>query len=335
MSTRSEEPPDITKLTLNFRQSTRKTRLLNDLNLSPRVDLIETSSRMGETSPRSMKRKFKLTNQLVGKGVHGNVFVAYDVVKNTEVIAKKISVKKFLHIYKLEVKILKQLEGHPNIVKILGHKVTGSSGLIFLEKINGKNLCEYVLSKDGLTEKQALNIFSDVVDAVKYMHAHNISHHDLKTENIVYDEENCVAKVVDYGLSVPFNEDNPYITSNAGSPLFAAPEVLLCLPHDPRISDVWSLGVILYFLLTMTLPWGNVESYDELVNKITNKNFVISYPEDKVSTETSLILREIFIINPSSRMKLSNLLSSIQLRKRSFEEVFSLSPSKSKTINEN
>jgi len=272
---------------------------------------------------------------LVGKGVHGNVFVAYDVVKNTEVIAKKISVKKFLHIYKLEVKILKQLEGHPNIVKILGHKVTGSSGLIFLEKINGRNLSDYVLKKGGIDEKQALNIFSDVVDAVSYMHSHHISHHDLKTENIVFDEVEEISKVVDYGLSVSFSEENPFITSNAGSPLFAAPEVLQCLSHDPRLSDIWSLGVILYFLLTMTLPWGNVVSFEELVEKVTDKNLVIAYPENKISFDCSQILRGIFVMDPQSRIKLSDLKEIILKRKKSLDELFSLSPSKSKTINEN
>jgi len=316
-----------------------------DLNLSPRFmserspgdrsrNFME-SGLVSPVSPRTMKRKFKITNQLVGKGVHGNVFLAYDVVNNMEVIAKKISVKKYLHIYKLEVKILKQLEGHPNIVKILGHKVTGSSGLIFLEKINGRNLSDYVLKKGGICEKLALNIFSDIVNAVSFMHSHRISHHDLKTENIVFDEVDEIAKVVDYGLSVSYSEENPFITSNAGSPLFAAPEVLQCLPHDPRLSDIWSLGVILYFLLTMTLPWGNVVSFEELVDKVTDKNLEISYPEDKIDEDCSEILRKIFVLDPQSRINLSDLKDMIKRRKQSLDELFSLSPSKSKTINEN
>jgi len=233
------------------------------------------------------------------------------------------------------VKILKQLEGHPNIVKILGHKITGSSGVIFLEKINGMNLCEYVKKRNGITEKHALDIFLDVVNAVGFMHSHNISHHDLKTENIVYDEVGEIAKVVDYGLSVSFTDENPFITSCSGSPLYAAPEVLLCLPHDPRVSDVWSLGVILYFILTLTFPWGEVSCFDELVDIITDKNLDICY--DKISFETSQILMDIFVLNPLSRISVQQLKSLIYQRKRALDDElsFNLSPSKSKTINEN
>jgi len=293
-------------------------------------DISQLSSSCGKT-----KRKFKLTSTMIGKGVHGNVFLAYDTVKNVEVIAKKICVKKYLHIYKMEVKILKELEGHPNIVRILGHKITGSNGVIFLEKINGMNLLDYVRKRNGIGEKQALDIFLDAINAVGYMHSHNISHHDLKIENIVYDELGDIAKVVDYGLSVHFSDDNPFITSSSGSPLYSAPEVLLCLPHDPRLSDVWSLGVILYFLLTETLPWGKVDSFDELVEILTDKDLVVNY--DNISLETSEILQKIFLLNPSSRLSISELRSLIRQRKKSLddENPFSLSPSKSKTINEN
>jgi len=189
--------------------------------------------------------------------------------------------------------------------------------------------------KGGIEEKLALNIFSDVVDAVSYMHSHHISHHDLKTENIVFDEVEEIAKVVDYGLSVSFSNENPFITSNSGSPLFAAPEVLRCLSHDPRRSDIWSLGVILYFLLTMTLPWGDVVSFDELVEKVTDKNLVIEYPESKISFDCAQILRRIFVIDPQTRIYVTDLKEMIQKRKKSLDELFSLSPSKSKTINEN
>jgi len=91
----------------------------------------EKNSEPPDIDVRGKRRKYKLSPNKIGEGAYGNVFLAYDVMNNEEIIAKKICVKKFLEMYKVEVKILKQLEGHPNIVKILGHKIIGSNGFIF------------------------------------------------------------------------------------------------------------------------------------------------------------------------------------------------------------
>jgi len=211
--------------------------------------------------------------------------------------------------------------------------------LFFLEKINGRNLFDYVNDNDGINEQHAIDIFLDIVNAVSHIHSHNISHHDLKTQNIMYDEENGIAKVVDYGLSVPFEEDNPLVKSSGGSPLYSAPEVLLDLLHDPRLSDVWSLGIILYFMLTKSFPFGIVQSFGELVTKISDKYLNIPYPLDQISLSTKKILKKLFVTDPVYRISLAKLKKSIEkikLKSYEFEDriSFYFSPSKSGPVNE-
>jgi len=202
-----------------------------------------------------------------------------------------------------------------------------------MEKINGKNLYDYVndLPFEELKEKKASEIFLDIINGVDYMHSLHISHHDLKTKNVVYDDEKEVAKVVDFGLSVMFQENDPFIKNNSGSPIYSAPEVLLSQSHDPSLSDVWSLGIILYYLLYRSYPWGNVQSLEELTSLITNENISIPYPTTR-SRGIIYILGQILIVNPSLRISLGELKVLVEKEKMFLddENPFSL-PSPSKT----
>jgi len=185
------------------------------------------------------------------------------------------------------------------------------------------------LSND-ICEKKALEIFLDIIHAVDYMHSLHIGHHDLKTKNVVYDDEKEVAKVVDFGLSVMFQENDPFIINNSGSPIYSAPEVFLSLPHDPRLSDVWSLGIILYNLLYRSYPWGNVQTFEELTSLMISEDFSIYYPPTR-SYGTISILRQILTVNPSLRITLGELKILVEREKRILEEDGISLPSPSKT----
>jgi len=251
------------------------------------------------------KRKFKVLQRKIGKGAHGVIYLAKDISSNEEVIAKKIDLIERGKTFAQEVYIMKKLN-HPNIVKFLGYKKYKNSGYIFMEKIDGDNLFNFVLSEGrgaGINQKLAIDIFWDIINGVEYLHQVKVSHLDLKTENVIYDKKIGIAKIVDFGLSVQFN-DNKLVESNAGSPLYSAPEVLLNLPHDPRLSEVWSLGVILFFMIHGSFPWSNVVTYSELVNTvIQGKISIPSY----ISPPIRDILERMFEVDPRYRITLSDL----------------------------
>jgi len=212
-----------------------------------------------------------------------------------------------------EVGILNGLD-HPNIVRFLGHFTRGTSGYIFMEKILGDNLYIYVQKNgNGLSEKLCLDIFFEILMAVDYLHMNNICHHDLKSENVMYDSNNNVVKIIDFGLSVPFSE-NTLIESNSGSPLYSAPEVLSSLPHDPKSCDVWSLGIILYYMLVGDYPWQNVDSVEDLLEIFSNQSLTIPYPEN-ISSQMQELINKILVVDPQKRYTLSEVIKVIEEQK--------------------
>jgi 5'-AMP-activated protein kinase catalytic alpha subunit len=100
---------------------------------------------------------------------------------------------------------------------------------------------------------------------VEYLHTHQVSHRDLKPENILLDGDNNV-KLADFGLS-NIMKDGIFLYSSCGSPNYAAPELISGKYYNGAAIDIWSCGVILYTLLTGTLPFNEKETV-QLYKKI-------------------------------------------------------------------
>jgi serine/threonine protein kinase len=256
---------------------------------------------------------YKLLPKQLGKGAYSVVYLAEDVRTNQVVVAKRMNLSTLSETFKHEISIMQHIE-HPYIVKLLGHLTKGTSGYIFMEKINGDNLYEFVNKQGkglGLPEKKCLEILSNIVNAVDYLHKSNISHHDLKSENVVYDNVNNVAKVVDFGMSINI-EESTMVSNNSGSPLYSAPEVLLAQPHDAKKSDIWSLGVMLYYMLVGDYPWENVYTYNELVSYVTKESLIINYPP-YVSSHMRDLINKMLQINPNNRITTQDIMNNIHL----------------------
>jgi serine/threonine protein kinase len=116
------------------------------------------------------------------------------------------------------------------------------------------DLFTYVVEQGLLAEHEARSLFSQILHAVHFIHARGIAHRDLKPENIFLDESNNV-KLGDFGLCHIVGHQT-LLTTPCGSPLYAPPEVIGKEPYDGRIADVWSLGVLLFTMVTGTLPWS-------------------------------------------------------------------------------
>ncbi|KAE9399987.1 kinase-like protein [Gymnopus androsaceus JB14] len=154
-----------------------------------------------------------------------------------------------------EVVLMKLIE-HPNIMKL--YDVWDLPNELFL-----------VLEYKTIPLSQALSYFQQVILAVSYCHRFNVSHRDLKLENILVDSENNI-KIADFGLAI-FQPDS-IVRTACGSLHYCAPEVVTGYGnYNGPMADVWSCGIILFALLTCTLPF-NPENEDDLKDEILTKD---------------------------------------------------------------
>ncbi|CAL9148934.1 CBL-interacting protein kinase 1-like [Musa acuminata AAA Group] len=147
---------------------------------------------------------------------------------------------------------------HPNVVRL--HEVSASKTKIYmvLEYVNGGELFDKIASKGRLSEGAGRKLFQQLIDAVSYCHDKGVYHRDLKPENVLVDEKGNI-KVSDFGLSaLPQHLGNDgLLHTTCGSPNYIAPEVLSNRGYDGARSDIWSCGVILYVILTGSLPFDD------------------------------------------------------------------------------
>merc|ERR550532_3804609 len=135
-----------------------------------------------------------------------------------------------------------------------------------MECMEGGNLCDRLAERRSFDEDEAANIVHQVLLAVAYLHAHNIVHRDLKLENLLLERnDTTVLKLVDFGLATPFDYGLP-MSDVCGSDYYMAPE-LLGGSYDEK-TDLWSIGVIAYMLLTGSPPFQGTANFSVL-KKIT------------------------------------------------------------------
>ncbi|CAL9149572.1 unnamed protein product [Musa hybrid cultivar] len=158
---------------------------------------------------------------------------------------------------KREIGTLKLLK-HPSVVRL--HEVSASKTKIYmvLEYVNGGELFDKIALKGRLSEREGRKLFQQLIDAVSYCHDKGVYHRDLKPENVLVHGKGNV-KVSDFGLSaLPQHVGNDgLLHTTCGSPNYVAPEVLKNRGYDGARSDIWSCGVILYVILTGSLPFDD------------------------------------------------------------------------------
>eukprot|EP01089_Gocevia_fonbrunei_P000284 TRINITY_DN10298_c0_g1_i1.p1 TRINITY_DN10298_c0_g1~~TRINITY_DN10298_c0_g1_i1.p1 ORF type:complete len:305 (+),score=37.45 TRINITY_DN10298_c0_g1_i1:176-1090(+) len=145
---------------------------------------------------------------------------------------------------------------------------------LILEYVEGGELFEYLVKKGNLEPREALHFFEEILQGLEYCHAHLICHRDLKPENLLLDSNNNI-KIADFGMA-SLMEDGSLLETSCGSPHYASPEVIMGKKYDGKQADVWSLGVILYALLTGSLPFDD-DNIRQLLSKV--KSGIFSMPQ--------------------------------------------------------
>ena len=197
---------------------------------------------------------------------------------------------------------------HPNIVKLFDVFQDSTHWYLVLEYMTGGELFDRIVQKEHYTEDEARAVLLPIIDALRYLHDLGIVHRDLKPENLLYVDEkaNAVIKLSDFGVSKIIT--NNRMSSKVGTPSYFAPEVLQGNGYTLAV-DYWSLGVILYILLSGSAPFYE-ESQELLYEKILQGTFEFP-PEDwcEVSAEAMDFIRNLLEVDPSKRLSASNILA--------------------------
>ncbi|XP_020677729.1 CDPK-related kinase 3 [Dendrobium catenatum] len=160
-----------------------------------------------------------------------------------------------------EVKILKALSGHKNLVKFYDACEDALNVYIVMELCEGGELLDRILSRGGrYMEEDAKGIVSQILSVVAFCHLQGVVHRDLKPENFLFTtrDENAPMKIIDFGLS-DFIRPDERLNDIVGSAYYVAPEVLHRSYNTE--ADIWSIGVITYILLCGSRPfWARTES---------------------------------------------------------------------------
>ncbi len=215
--------------------------------------------------------------RLLGMGSMGAVFLAEDPVIHREVAIKTLNVnltaqeaRMFEETFLNEARAAGRLN-HPHIVTVYDAGRIDGISYIAMEYLKGVELKELIARGEEFTMKQVAEIFIRVADALQYAHDNGIVHRDIKPANIFLTAKTN-PKVLDFGIAqaaTSFSQSfmpNPFGKNLVGTPNYMSPELLLGQPLDGR-SDIFSLGVVMYEVLTRQVPFRGA-TFEDLTRAI-------------------------------------------------------------------
>ncbi|XP_029107319.1 serine/threonine-protein kinase MARK1 isoform X3 [Scleropages formosus] len=191
---------------------------------------------------------------------------------------------------------------HPNIVKLFEVIETEKTLYLVMEYASGGEVFDYLVAHGRMKEKEARAKFRQIVSAVQYCHQKRIVHRDLKAENLLLDADMNI-KIADFGFSNEFTVGNKLDTF-CGSPPYAAPELFQGKKYDGPEVDVWSLGVILYTLVSGSLPFDG-QNLKELRERVLRGKYRIPF---YMSTDCENLLKKLLVLNPVKRGSLEQVM---------------------------
>jgi serine/threonine protein kinase len=257
-----------------------------------------------------VNKRFELLETL-GDGSYSCVWKAKDL-KSGQFVAVKIINK-----YQINSQIMSQINqefqilrslNHSNIVKCLDKFEDQHHIYLILEYVNGIELFQKIQKRRSCDEIEARKIAHSLLQSIKYIHDRNIIHRDLKPENIliVQDSKDIRVKVIDFGLAVSgiMNED---LTMFCGTPEYMAPEIVQQMPYG-KSADVWSVGVILYCLMTGSLPFTGSHPDEIFDHILTNPVLYPKFIWDHISNDAMNLVKGLLAKHPRQRFTIDQAL---------------------------
>ncbi|CAI5534474.1 unnamed protein product [Closterium sp. Naga37s-1] len=279
------------------------------------VQLQNAERRHGkDLEDRDFEKHYK-TGKELGHGQFGTTYESIQLATDNRVAVKAIQKKSMkqpiaVEDVEREVKILQLLSGHPNVVQFIDVFEDTELVYIAMELCEGGELLDRILGKkdNRYSEKDAASVVRQMLNVVARCHLNGVVHRDLKPENFLFANktEESPLKATDFGLS-DFRKPGKHFTDVVGSAYYVAPEVLK--RRSGPESDVWSIGVITYILLSGRRPfWDKTEAgiFNEVLKK---KPDFREKPWPQISTSAKDFVKKLLKKDPRARPTAAQALS--------------------------
>uniref|UniRef100_S4RN19 non-specific serine/threonine protein kinase n=1 Tax=Petromyzon marinus TaxID=7757 RepID=S4RN19_PETMA len=201
-----------------------------------------------------------------------------------------------------EVDLLRSLH-HQNIVEVL-QLIEGCRGYIFIVmELAQSDLLRLMQERGSLDQRTARGIFTELCSAVHYLHQMHVSHRDVKCENVLL-VDGLHVRLTDFGFARQLHPGclEELSKTYCGSAAYTSPEVLLGTPYDPRLLDLWSLGVVLFIMVTGYMPFDD-SNLMRLVRQ--QKRGVIFSGAASVDTRCEDLILKLLSFKPLARPQLA------------------------------
>ena len=286
--------------------------------------------------------KIYIKTKLLGSGAFGEVWLVHHKDLDRDFAMKMIKKRKnkpndekeILN----EIEILKKLD-HPKILKVIDFFSTTKKYYIITEYCPEGELFNEIIKKGKFDEGQAAFIINQILKAIAYCHKMNIIHRDIKPENIMItnrEKNGCLqVKLIDFGTAKIFEkgqQENKYV----GSSYYMAPEILI-RNYDEKC-DLWSIGVILYILLTGRPPFDGNDDEEILENVKKGVYDKWAYPYPILSNQAKDLISKLLQYDPKKRLNAEQALDHPWFKSAEFkkkDKVNTISPELAKELIEN
>ncbi|ORZ04929.1 kinase-like domain-containing protein [Absidia repens] len=242
----------------------------------------------------------------IGRGASGRVKLG--IHKHT---GEKVAIKMIARSYLVssittaksvqrELAIL-QLLHHPHLVEL--KQVLQDSYYVYfvMEYLEGGELFHILAERGKFKESDARRLFYQMVSSLAWCHAHHICHRDLKPENILLTKSKKHIKIADFGMAAM----NTNLKTSCGSPHYASPEIIKGKAYDGTRTDIWSLGVILFALLSGHLPFDD-ENMSRLLGKIKTGHY--RPLPNSLSMEAKHLVKKMLVVDARRRITMNEIL---------------------------
>jgi len=246
---------------------------------------------------------YQIEKKKLGEGSYGSVSRAKNLSTGQVRACKSISKSHMKNAdrFKAEIALMKIMD-HPNIIKLYETFEDHRNVYLIMELCNGGELFDKIIEAGHFTETQVAILMQQIIRAIYYMHENRVCHRDLKPENFLFMTKDPIdknmLKIIDFGLSCKF-ESGQVLSTKAGTPYYVAPQVLAG-KYD-QMSDLWSVGVIMYVLLCGYPPFFG-ETDSEVLVKVRLGNFAFNAADWKnISEDAKNLIRMLLKMNPRDR----------------------------------
>ena len=268
------------------------------------ISSIKTSFSKGLNFTTSLE--FYKLGKPLGKGAFGKVYLGVHKLTGLKVAIKTIE-KSFMQDERTRKKVFQEVyimnKVHDkNVIRLLELFESPKHLMIVLEYAGGGDLLQLLRTRGRLHESEARPIFKQIIDAVQACHKEDIIHRDIKLDNILLNEEMTLIKLCDFGVSRVAKRGSK-LTEQCGTPAYLAPEIIVNEGYEPFFVDVWSMGILLYALMSATVPF-KAKTVPELHKIILRGKY--NFPEYFSELSKSFIAEMLNPV-PHLRIKLEDL----------------------------